>query len=63
MVSQSNEEFLMNGLLKVQVVIIKKVVGSGRYTKAPQTYDEHKTRKTSIIVVKNNGILNLLLLL
>jgi hypothetical protein len=56
MVSQSNEEFLMNGLLKVQVVITKKVVGSGRTTKAPQTYDEQKTRKTSIIVVKNNGI-------
>jgi hypothetical protein len=56
MVSQSNEEFLINGLLKVQVVITKKVAGYGRTTKAPQTYDEHKMKKKSVVVVKNNGI-------
>jgi hypothetical protein len=56
MVSQSNEEFLINGKLNVEVVIYKRVVGSGkRTTRAPQTYDEEKHKKTSIVVVKNNG--------
>jgi hypothetical protein len=56
MVSQSNQEFLINGQLNVEVVIYRRVVGTGRRTtKTPQTYDEEKNKKTSIIVVKNNG--------
>jgi hypothetical protein len=55
MVSQSNEEFLINGKLNVEVVIYKRVVGSGKTTKAPQTYEEAKHKKTSIVVIKNNG--------
>jgi hypothetical protein len=57
MVSQSNEEFLLDGLLNVEVVIYKKVSGSGRRTtKAPQSYSENDIRnKKSIVTVKNNG--------
>jgi hypothetical protein len=56
MVSQSNEEFMLDGLLNVEVVIYKKASGTGpRTTKAPQNYDEEKLKKKSVIVIKNDG--------
>jgi len=55
MVSQSNKDFLLYGILDVKVVIIRRVIGSGRTTKAPNTYEQEKINKKSIVVIKNNG--------
>jgi hypothetical protein len=56
MVSQSNKEILLNGQLKVEVMITKKVIGSGkRTTKAPQTYTQERINKTSVVTIQNTG--------
>jgi len=56
MVSQSDDGFLLNGSLEVKVVITKKMVGSGRSTKAPKTYEQDRINKKSIVVIKNDGM-------
>jgi hypothetical protein len=56
-VAQSNQAFLLNGQLDIQVSVTKRFEGSGR-SKAfnpPQDNAEKKANKLTIIKIKNNG--------
>ena len=52
--SQSNKSFLNSGHLKVRVLIIYSLFGSGRTNKAPISYAQSVQNKQSVIKIKNN---------
>lgn len=56
-VVQSNEQFLMNGVLDIQVSVTKRLQGGvrGRKNKAPITNPQKRKLKKSIILIKNTG--------
>jgi hypothetical protein len=54
-VAQSNNSFLLNGILTLQVNIMERVIGSGKTKLKPSiTVDECKKNSRSIIVINNN---------
>ena len=54
-ISQSNETFLFNGKLSIDVNIMKQIQGSGkRKMKIPITAEESLQRKSSVITINNN---------
>lgn len=58
-VSQSNDQFLLNGELKLTVMVTKDVAGAGgqrKYKSAPRTLEKKRRDRRSLIIIKNNGI-------
>ena len=53
-ISQSNETFLFDGKLSIDVNIIKGIQGSGKRMKMPLTGKETNQRKLSVVKIKNN---------
>jgi hypothetical protein len=56
-VAQSNQEFLLNGELDIQVSVTKRIEGRGRNKSnvPPRDSAEARATKQSIIKIKNNG--------
>ncbi|MDI9312523.1 MAG: DNA polymerase [Limnohabitans sp.] len=52
-VTQSNSMFLFDGKLHIQLVIVKKLTGSGK-RKAPITIEEHRHKQKKLIKINNN---------
>jgi DNA polymerase type B, organellar and viral len=56
-VSQSNQTFLLDGLLTVEVNVVKNLKGGGRNTKkngAPRKTTDVMKQKTSLVTISNN---------
>jgi len=51
-VSQSNTQFIMNGKLDIELIIVKKIDGSGK-RKAPQSVGDYRRNKRSLVVIQN----------
>jgi hypothetical protein len=56
-VAQSNQEFILNGELDIQVSVTKRLEGRGRTKSAapPQDTAQKRAAKQTIIKIKNNG--------
>ena len=52
-ISQSNETFLFNGKLSIDVNIMKGIQGSGKRMKIPSTVKETNQRKSSVVKINN----------
>jgi hypothetical protein len=56
-VAQSNQEFLLNGELDLQISVTKRIEGRGnkKNYEPPQDNTEKRAQKQSIVKIKNNG--------